>query len=97
MGQLFPLRVVAPGFFGLNTQLNTAPGLQWAGTATNAVIDAKGRLAARKGRQHLTSSAISGTPAVRTVFEQVSSDGTTAIVSAANRRRTTCSTLARRR
>lgn len=83
MGQLFPLRLVSPGFYGLNTQLNTTPGLQWASQANNCVIDAKGRLAARKGRNHLTSSAISGTPAVRAIFEQVTPDGTLTIVSAA--------------
>lgn len=83
MSELVPLRVVAPGFYGLNTQLNTAPGLQWAAEATNCVIDAKGRLAARKGRQNVTTAAISGSPAVRAVFEQIRSDGTTTIISAA--------------
>lgn len=83
MSGLFPLRVVAPGFFGLNTQLNTAPGVQWAGQANNCVIDAKGRLAARKGRQHVTSDPLAGTPALRAIFEQIRSDGTTTILSAA--------------
>lgn len=84
MSALYPLRLVAPGFFGLNTQLNTTPNLQWSSQANNCVIDAKGRLAARKGRNHLTTSALTGTPAVRAVFEQVRSDGTTTILSAAN-------------
>lgn len=84
MSGLYPLRLVAPGFFGLNTQLNTTPGLQWASQSTNCVIDAKGRLAARKGRNHLTSSPLASTPALRAVFEQVRSDGTTTIISAAN-------------
>lgn len=83
MSVLYPLRVVAPGFSGLNTRLGVAPGLQWASQADNCVIDNRGRLAARKGRKDLTTSPISGTPAVRTVFEQVSSDGTTDIISAA--------------
>lgn len=83
MSNLYPLRLVAPGFFGLNTQLNTTPGLQWASQATNCVIDAKGRLTARQGRKHLTTAAISGTPAVRAIFEQVTSDGTVTILSAA--------------
>lgn len=83
MSGLYPLRLMSPGFYGLNTQLNVAPGLKWASTALNAVIDAKGRLAARKGRRHLTTAAISGTPAVRAVFEQVTSDGTKTIISAA--------------
>jgi hypothetical protein len=83
MSGLYPLRLVAPGFYGLNTQLNTTPGLQWMSQANNCVIDAKGRLAARKGRNHVTSSAIGGTPAVRAVFEQVTSDGTVALISAA--------------
>lgn len=84
MSNLYPLRLVAPGFFGLNTQLNTTPGLQWAAQANNCVIDARGRLAARQGRSHLTTAAISGTPAVRAVFEQVTSDGTATIISAAS-------------
>lgn len=83
MSRLYPLRVAAPGFFGLNTQVNTAPGLQWASRADNCVIDAQGRLAARKGRNHITTAAISGTPAMRSVFEQVTSDGTKTIISAA--------------
>lgn len=83
MSELVPLRVVAPGFYGLNTQLNTAPGLQWASEASNCVIDAKGRLAARKGRQNVTTAAISGSPAMRAIFEQIRSDGTATIISAA--------------
>lgn len=86
MSQLFPLRVAAPGFFGLNTNINTAPGLQWASRADNCVIDAYGRIAARKGRNHITSSALAGTPAVRSIFEQIRSDGTTTILSAAGNR-----------
>jgi hypothetical protein len=84
MSGLYPLRLAAPGFFGLNTQLNTTSGLQWASQANNCVIDLKGRLAARKGRQHLTTSALGGTPALRSIFEQIRSDGTTTILSAAN-------------
>lgn len=84
MTALYPLRVAAPGFMGLNTQMNVAPGLQWAAEATNCVIDAKGRIAARKGRDELTTSPLAGTPAMRTIFEQVSSDGTTTILSAGN-------------
>lgn len=83
MSNLYPLRLVSPGFYGLNTQLNTTPGLQWASRADNCVIDARGRLAARKGRNHLTSVALTNNPAVRTVFEQVTSDGTETIISAA--------------
>ncbi len=83
MSALYPLRLVAPGFFGLNTQLNTTPGLQWASTARNGVIDTRGRLAARKGRKAVTSAAISGTPAMRAIFEQITSDGTSTIISAA--------------
>lgn len=83
MSALYPLRLRSPGFFGLNTQLNVAPGLQWASTARNCVIDAKGRLAARKGREKLTTVAISGTPVMRAMFEQITSDGTSTIISAA--------------
>lgn len=83
MTALAPLRMLAPGFFGVNTRLNTTPGLQWASTATNAVIDEKGRLAARKGRRTLTTSPLTGTPAVRSIFEQMRSNAVATVISAA--------------
>jgi hypothetical protein len=43
--------------------------------ASNAVIDASGRLAARKGVLRLTGTAIAGTPVVRTLFEYAAADG----------------------
>jgi len=79
---LAPLRVLPPGFYGLNTQQNTTPDLQWSSEATNMVVDAKGRMAARKGRYDLTSPAVSGTPDMRTVYEQSRSDGTLTVISA---------------
>lgn len=83
MSQLIPLQVTAPGFFGLNTQQAVTGDLHWAAEATNCVIDDRGRIASRKGRLTVTSAAISGTPSVRAVYEQISSAGTATILSAA--------------
>ena len=84
MSRLIPVQVQAPGFFGLNTRQAAAPGVNWASTATNCVIDASGRLAARKGRKTVTSSPLAGTPAIQALFEHIISDGTTTIISAAD-------------
>ena len=83
MGTLIPLRVTAPGFYGLNKQNTVGNDLHWASECDNTVIDAKGRLAVRKARLTVTSAAISGTPRLRSLFEQVLSNGTTVILSAA--------------
>ena len=83
MTQLIPIQVTAPGFFGLNTQQAVTGDLHWASEAINCVIDDRGRIASRKGRLTVTASAISGTPSVRSVFEQMSAAGTATILSAA--------------
>lgn len=83
MSQLVPLQVTAPGFYGLNTQQAVTPDLHWSSEAVNCVIDDRGRIAARKGRLTLTASAISGTPSIRAVYEQITSVGTATILSAA--------------
>lgn len=83
MSNLIPLQITPPGFFGLNTQQSVTPDLHWASTAENCVIDDRGRIACRKGRMTLTATPISGTPSVRTIFEQILSSGTATILSAA--------------
>lgn len=80
---IFPLLLSAPGFYGLNTSQIVQSDLHWASKATNAVIDSAGRLAARKGRKNVTATAITGTPEVAAIFEQIRSDGTKTILSAA--------------
>ena len=83
MGTLVNLTVHAPGFAGLNTQSSLVSGLQWAQKADNVVLDKQGRLAARQGIKQITSSPLSGAPAVRSVFEHIAADGTSVLFSAA--------------
>ena len=84
MGRLVPVQVQAPGFFGMNTRQATTPGINWASEATNAVINAAGRLAARKGRKDVTTSPLAGTPKIQALFEHIVSDETTTVIGAAN-------------
>ena len=84
MARLLPINIGLPGFFGLNTRQNFQGTLQWATTATNCVIDDSGRLAARNGRKHVTTSAVGGGAPIKAIFEQVDDDGTTTVLSACN-------------
>lgn len=84
MGRLVPAKIVAPGFYGMNRQLIVAEDFRWAQEATNCVIDESGRLAARKGRKHLTTTALSGLPDVQALAEYIPTSGASTIVSAAN-------------
>lgn len=83
---VLPFSIVAPGFMGLNKQRAVNPnlGLEWCTAATNGVIDDSGRLAARKGWEAVTSSAISGTPDIKALGEQISIAGVSTIISAAD-------------
>lgn len=73
---LIPSSVSAPAFYGLNSQrkADILP-FQWATKAENCVIDDSGRIAARKGYQHLHASAIAASPAVRSTFEYKDASG----------------------
>lgn len=85
--QIVNLSTQAPGFFGLNRQAagDILP-VGWATEAVNFVFDDIGRLAARKGTQYVNTSAISGTPTVKTVFEYIDSVGnSTTILAAGNK------------
>ena len=75
---LTPTSVSAPAFNGVNTQrkADILP-FQWATRAENCVIDDSGRIAARKGYQNLHATAITSSPAVRTIFEYVDAAGLT--------------------
>ncbi len=85
MPKLLPINIGLPGFFGLNTRQNFQGTLQWATTATNCVIDASGRLAARKGRKHVTASAVGGGANIKAITEQVDDAGVTTVLSACNK------------
>lgn len=81
---LIQVPFVTPGSRGLNKQSETSIlDPSWATIATNAVFDSSGRLAARKGWANQTSVAMSGTPTIEVLHEQVFEDGTTEIISAA--------------
>lgn len=87
MKQLQTLSIVAPGFFGLNTQdsgVTLSPN--YAQTADNVVIDKYGRLGARKGWISKTTSgstALDGNP-VRFMLEHVDVSNTAIYLSAGN-------------
>lgn len=77
------INMVMPAAFGLNKQSETSIlGPQWATTASNAVFDTSGRLAARQGWLNQTPSPIAGNPAITQIFELVLKNGTTQIISA---------------
>lgn len=81
---LLNIPFVTPGAAGLNKQAETTIlGPEWATIASNAVFDTSGRVAARMGWTAVTTSAMSGTPTIEQIHEQVFQDGTTAIISAA--------------
>ena len=74
--QLLAASIGAPGFMGVNTQ-DSSVSLEagFATKASNCIIDKFGRIGARKGWSKVNTTAISSTPAVRTVFEFIKSDG----------------------
>lgn len=77
------ISLVVPASRGLNKQASTTLlGPDWATTATNAIFDTSGRLAARNGWLNQTSSPIAGTPVLEQIFELVKNDGSTQIISA---------------
>jgi len=87
MKELQTQSIVAPGFFGLNTQesgVTLSPN--FAQLADNVVIDKYGRLGARKGWVMQTasgSSALSG-QAVRFLHEHIAAAGNSVYLSAGN-------------
>lgn len=80
---LTPTAFPSPGYLGLNKQQESIPlGPEWAVVADNGVIDSAGRIAARKGWTKLTTSAISGTPTIEALWEQVVEAGTAELIAA---------------
>lgn len=73
---LSPVSIVAPGFFGLNTQEASVNVQQnFALVANNAVIDTYGRVGARKG--YSTLSTADAADVIYCIHEHVKKDGTT--------------------
>ena len=87
MKELQALSIVAPGFFGLNTQdSGVTLNSNWAQLVDNVIIDKYGRLGARKGWTMKTSSGateLSGNP-ITFMLEHYNADNTTTILSAGN-------------
>lgn len=76
--------IVAPGFFGLNTQdSGVSMETSFATQAYNAVIDRYGRIGARKGWGYTTSSGGTGSN-LEAIFEFNNGDGTYTLLSAGN-------------
>jgi hypothetical protein len=80
--QLKPLTIVAPGFYGLNTQDSsvTLPK-EFALRADNAVIDQFGRIAARRGWDNVNTSAGFNSTEPVVIHQVVKEDGSTEILS----------------
>lgn len=84
--QLQPLSVVAPGFFGLNTQ-DSPVGMSanFAKIADNCVIDKRGRIAARQGHSQVSTNTGSlGSNTIEALHEHIAYDGTKTVYSAGN-------------
>lgn len=86
--QLQPLTISAPGFLGLNTEespIGMNPG--YASVADNCVIDKRGRIAARKGYDTVSTngaSVLGSSRGIEAVFEFTAFDGTVTVFSAGN-------------
>lgn len=87
MKQEQTLSIVAPGFYGLNTQESGSTlSPNFSLLADNVVIDRFGRLGARKGWTMQTSNGttmLAGNP-VRFMLEHVNADGSSTFLSAGN-------------
>ena len=87
MKQLTPISIVAPGFFGLNTQESSVTvSSNYALVADNCTIDKYGRLGARKGwtMQTVTGSSVLGGQYVEGIFEHINADNTADILVSGN-------------
>ena len=81
------INLIAPGFKGINTEDSPiAQDQSFADVADNAVIDKRGRIAARKGIALLTSSGASelGTDHIHSMHEFFDDEGNEEVFSATN-------------
>lgn len=87
-GSLQTITLAAPGFWGLNTQDSPLDlDVKFAAEANNAVIDRKGRLAARKGTVDVSTngaSVLGSSAGIEFIHEFEAEDGTLTTVSAGN-------------
>lgn len=84
--QLSSINLVAPAFKGINTEDSPiAQDPSFAEIADNAVIDKRGRIAARKGYNVLTTNKTAlGTDSIKDIHEFKSSSGAKVILSVGN-------------
>ena len=84
--QLQSINLVAPAFKGVNTEDSPlAQDPSFAEIADNAVIDKRGRIAARKGHTVLTTNKTQlGTGSIRSIKEFRDDSGNTKIFSVGN-------------
>lgn len=80
--QLLSRSVAAPGFKGLNTQLQGSYlDIGWASEANNCIVDRFGRLSARKG---WVEQGTITTGTIKQIYEYIDASGTLRIISAGN-------------
>lgn len=87
MKEIQSLSVVAPGFFGLNTQdSGVTLSSNYALVADNCVIDRLGRVGARKGAKPLTVNGVAALngESVKFMMEHVNALNTTTLISGGN-------------
>ena len=84
--QLQSINLVAPGFKGVNTEDSPlAQDPSFAEIADNAVIDKRGRIAARKGHSVITTNKTAlGSASIRVVHEFQKHTGSNSILSTGN-------------
>ena len=81
--QLQPIDLVAPGFLGLNlAQASNILSPRFATKAQNCVLDSSGRLAARDGYSVQTTTPITPSVNIETLFEYRKGDSSTAMLCA---------------
>src|SRR5574343_505806 len=79
---LLPLTIATPGNQGLLSELESSHlPPQWATVATNCVIDAAGRIAAREGWTQSTSTPLGSTPTIKVIHEYIDTSGDKIIIS----------------
>lgn len=78
--------LAAPAFKGMNTEDSPLTlGPEWAYIAHNCVLDAGGRLAARKGHAtRTTDNTALGSAPIRVIHEHITKSGTSIVISAGN-------------
>jgi hypothetical protein len=84
MASVFPLDIIAPGAYGLNTERGqTLLDPRWATVALNAVVNRNGRLAARKGMLNQSTAIAGGATQISVLHEYLDASGAVVVISSA--------------